>query len=418
MNPTVHSIDKLLTEISSLKQENKILLDKLEKVEGIIKTIKNGNVDALVVGKDETNSVFTIKTADQTYRLFIEKMSEGAVTLNSDGLILYSNMRFSSMVNAPLEMIIGSDFHDFITNACKKRFERLLKISRKNDIKGELYISDTTGQQIPVNLSLTKLQLQDSLALSIVVTDLTKHKAEEKELKMKNQLLKAANTELASFAYIASHDLQEPLRTVVNYVDLFQKKYKEKLDKKSVDYLNYINEATVRMQMLINDLLEYSRIGRHDAEMTEVDCSKLLQMVIKDMSVTIKESKTKIQAEQLPIITAYYTEMKSLFQNLIGNAIKFKKNDESPVIKITAQSKEDAWFFEIKDNGIGIDKIYHDRIFTIFQRLHTQKEYPGTGIGLAHCKKIVDLHKGKIGVESESGLGSTFYFTIPKTIIK
>ncbi|MGZ4035178.1 MAG: sensor histidine kinase, partial [Bacteroidia bacterium] len=260
--------------------------------------------------------------------------------------------------------------------------------------------------------------MQDSIALSIVITDLTKHREEEKELKMKNQLLKAANAELANFAYIASHDLQEPLRTIVNYVDLFQKKYSEKLDKKSDEYLRYISEATVRMRTLINDLLEYSRIGRLDSEIASIDCNKLLQTVLRDLSVAIKESNSKIKVEKLPVIIGYPTEMKSLFQNLISNAIKFRKPDKDTIVTVTAQAKDNDWLFAVKDNGIGMDKKYHNRIFTIFQRLHTQKEYPGTGIGLAQSKKIVELHKGKIWVESEPGQGSTFYFTIPKTPVK
>ncbi|MGZ4048778.1 MAG: ATP-binding protein [Bacteroidia bacterium] len=414
----VESVDSLLEKISLLEREKKSLLDKLAKVEEASKAMKDGNVDAYYVGENKTAKVFTTDSPDQTYRLFIEKMSEGAVTLNTEGLILYSNMRFSSMMKAPLEKIIGSDFDYDIPTKCMKKFGQLLKLSSEKDAKGEIFMSDSEKNLIPVELSLTRLQMQDSIALSIVITDLTKHREEEKELKMKNQLLKAANAELANFAYIASHDLQEPLRTIVNYVDLFQKKYSEKLDKKSDEYLRYISEATVRMRTLINDLLEYSRIGRLDSEIASIDCNKLLQTVLRDLSVAIKESNSKIKVEKLPVIIGYPTEMKSLFQNLISNAIKFRKPDKDTIVTVTAQAKDNDWLFAVKDNGIGMDKKYHNRIFTIFQRLHTQKEYPGTGIGLAQSKKIVELHKGKIWVESEPGQGSTFYFTIPKTPVK
>ena len=232
---------------------------------------------------------------------------------------------------------------------------------------------------------------------------------------MTEQLI-LSNKELEQFAYIASHDLQEPLRTISNYTGLFQEQYKGKLDKDADKYLDLINGATVRLQSLIKGLLDYSRIG-HDKIMTEVDCNKVVQDVLKDMTTLIEESHAAIYAEKLPVVKGY-PELKSLFQNLISNAIKFRKKDEQIIIHITVQSKNNEWLFAIKDNGIGIDKKYYERIFTIFQKLHTQKQYAGTGIGLAHCKKIVELHRGKIWVESEPGKGSSFYFTIPKNAVK
>ena len=218
--------------------------------------------------------------------------------------------------------------------------------------------------------------------------------------------------ELEQFAYVASHDLQEPLRTISNYVGLFQKKYKGKSDEESDRYLEFITRATVRMQTLIKDLLDYSRIG-HDKNLTEIDCNKLLKEVMNDLETSIKESQAKVCSEQLPVIKAY-PDIKSLFQNLISNGIKYRKKDTPPVIHISACSKENEWLFEIKDNGIGIDEVFYERIFTIFQKLHSQRQYAGTGIGLAQCKKIVELHGGKIWVESDVDRGSTFCFTITK----
>lgn len=221
--------------------------------------------------------------------------------------------------------------------------------------------------------------------------------------------------ELEQFAYVASHDLQEPLRTISNYVGLLEKKYKGKSDEDSDQYLEFILKATVRMQTLIKDLLDYSRIG-HDKTLRVIDCNKLLNEVLNDLETSIKESHATIYSENLPVIKAF-PDIKSLFQNLISNAIKFRKKDVAPVINISAQSRENEWLFIIKDNGIGIPKNFHERIFTIFQKLHSQKQYPGTGIGLAHCKKIVELHGGKIWIESEAENGSAFYFTISKTIV-
>jgi signal transduction histidine kinase len=228
---------------------------------------------------------------------------------------------------------------------------------------------------------------------------------------MTEQLIQS-NKELEQFAYISSHDLQEPLRTITNYVGLFKEKYDGKLDKDSEKYLEFITLATQRMQILIKEVLNYSRIG-HDKIKVNIDCNKVLRDVLNDMSITIKENNAAIYADKLPVIFGY-SDIKSLFQNLISNAVKYKKNDIPPTINITVKDNPDEWLFAFKDNGIGIDKEHHERIFAIFQKLHSPKQYAGTGIGLANCKKIVEIHSGKIWIESELGKGSTFYFTIPK----
>ncbi len=398
-----------------MEKEIKEIVKKLNEGEKQI-SFKNNDIDAMLVGKDEDVKILTRESADQIYRVFVEKMSQGAIIIHTDGTVLYSNKQFSDFVNVPLENVMGSYFYKYIPDNCLEKFKRLLSISWKKDIRSEIFITNNTGAPIPVLLSFARLQLNDDLILSIVVSDLTKYRAFEKELQIKNRQLNELNDELKNFAYVASHDLQEPLRTVTNYVGLFNKKYSQTLDEKAGTYLKFVTDATARMQMLISDLLEYSRIGRHDAELKEINCNELLQTVLSDMSLTIKESKAEIRSEKLPIIDGYPTEIKSLFQNLLSNAIKFRKKDIGPVINITVQDKDTEWLFAIKDNGIGIDKIYFDRIFIIFKRLHTSVEYPGTGIGLAQVKKIVELHKGRVWIESELDKGSTFYFSISKNL--
>jgi ligand-binding sensor domain-containing protein/signal transduction histidine kinase len=220
------------------------------------------------------------------------------------------------------------------------------------------------------------------------------------------------NRELEQFAYVASHDLQEPLRTTSSFVDLLQKDYQGKLDAKADKYLTFITQATDRMKVLIHDLLEYSRIGRKK-ELTPVDCNTLVKEIIADLDVTIKENNAKVNFDNLPVINGYPTEMKQLFQNLISNAIKFHKPDQQPEISISGTRQNGTWQFVCKDNGIGIAKEHWERIFVIFQRLHTRNQYEGSGIGLANCKKIVELHGGNIWVESLPGEGSAFHFTIP-----
>ena len=227
-----------------------------------------------------------------------------------------------------------------------------------------------------------------------------------------NEELEKKNQELEQFVYIASHDLREPLRTTSGFVELFQKQYKGKLDEKADTYLSHITQAADRMKMLIDDLLDYSRIGSKK-EFKQVDCNIILQDVLSDLGIVLSETGAEIKADRLPVISGYHTGIKQLFQNLITNGIKFRKKNVSPKIKIYTEIKDDVWKFSFTDNGIGIDPQYSEKIFVIFQRLHTRKEYEGSGIGLAHCKKIVELHNGKIWVESALGNGSTFYFTLP-----
>ncbi|MEO6721028.1 MAG: two-component regulator propeller domain-containing protein [Ferruginibacter sp.] len=227
-----------------------------------------------------------------------------------------------------------------------------------------------------------------------------------------NRELAKKNTELEQFAYIASHDLQEPLRTTSSFVELLKDQYSGQMDAKADKYINYILQASDRMKVLIKDLLDYSRIGSKK-ELQKVDCNEKLEEVLADLGTAISEAGAKITYTALPVVSGYSTEIKQLFQNLVTNAIKFKKPGTIPEVDISAHKINGDWEFAFKDNGIGIDEKHSERIFVIFQRLHTRAEYEGSGIGLSHCKKIVELHNGKIWIKSVPGNGCTFHFTIP-----
>ncbi|MEO6548958.1 MAG: two-component regulator propeller domain-containing protein [Ferruginibacter sp.] len=261
-------------------------------------------------------------------------------------------------------------------------------------------------------------QLVHEQTLQLVLSTAEEHKARQEaenaraETENANKELKRKNIELEQFAYVASHDLQEPLRTTASFVELIQQQYHGKLDKKADTYLEYIADASDRMKVLIKDLLDFSRIGVN-VELQNTDCNILLKNMLEDINAAVKESDANVHYCRMPVINCYPSELKQLFQNLVLNAIKFRK-DIAPEINISVKQTEYFWEFAVKDNGIGIDKQYSDRIFIIFQRLHTRKQYTGSGIGLSHCKKIVELHKGKIWVESTLGEGSTFHFTINK----
>ncbi|MEO6672644.1 MAG: two-component regulator propeller domain-containing protein [Ginsengibacter sp.] len=259
-----------------------------------------------------------------------------------------------------------------------------------------------------------KINLQRQVELQ--TRQLLKSTEEEHKARMAaeqaNIDLERKNTELEQFAYVASHDLQEPLRTTSSFVELIQNQYHGKFDEKADRYFDYIIEASDRMKLLIKDLLDYSRIGRKK-EVLHVDCNIILQQVLQDLNKLITDENAIIKAEHLPVINGYPTELQQLFQNLVINAIKFRTKNNIPQIQISAKQIGSYWQFSFNDNGIGIDKKHNERIFIIFQRLHTRGEYMGSGIGLSHCKKIVELHGGKIWVDSVPGEGSTFHFTLP-----
>jgi signal transduction histidine kinase len=222
-----------------------------------------------------------------------------------------------------------------------------------------------------------------------------------------------ANKELEQFVYIASHDLREPLRTVSNYMQVFEEDYSALLDDNGRKYLHSVNNATKRMNMLIKSLLDFSRLGQN-TKLTYVNCKELIDDVIADLEGTIKTSNTVISVTEMPCLNLYETEIRQVFQNLLSNAIKFRKKNTQSKIQVSSEKINGKWKFSVRDNGIGIAPEYFERIFMIFQRLHTNEdEYEGNGIGLANCKKIVQLHGGEIWVESVAGEGTTIYFTIP-----
>jgi PAS domain S-box-containing protein len=272
-------------------------------------------------------------------------------------------------------------------------------------------------------VSSTKVPLRDSAGQIIgtfgISRDITERKLAQEVFARQAQELARSNAELEQFAYIASHDLQEPLRMITSYLQLLERRYNGKLDADADEFISYAVDGANRLQRLISDLLAYSRVNTRGKPFEMVDCVAVMQHVLLNLKVAIEESGATVTHDALPQVMGDSRQLVQLFQNLIGNALKFHA-DRPPQVHIGVQEQEDhshdgvaCWVFSVQDNGIGIEPRYFDRIFLIFQRLHNREEYPGTGIGLAICKKIVERHGGQIWVESELGKGSTFRFTIP-----
>jgi len=224
--------------------------------------------------------------------------------------------------------------------------------------------------------------------------------------------LERSNKELEEFAYVASHDLQEPLRMVASYTQLLASRYRGQLDETADKFIHYAVDGAKRMQQLIEDLLKYSRVGTQRKPFEPVSFTKIFEQVLSNLKIAISETDAEVTADELPVLMADPTQMVQLFQNLIGNAIKFR-GEEAPRIHVSAHQEGEAWIFSVRDNGIGIDPEDHERIFLISQRLPSERSVSGSGLGLPLCKKIVERHGGRMWLESEKGSGSTFYFTIP-----
>jgi PAS domain S-box-containing protein len=265
------------------------------------------------------------------------------------------------------------------------------------------------------------------LFLQGIAYDITEKKQAEKVLQRLNSALGEANAalarqaeelarsnaELEQFAYVVSHDLQEPLRMVSSFTQLLSKRYQGKLGADADEFIGYVVEGAVRMQHLINDLLTCSRVGRTGKGLAPTDCASVFASALANLGMAIEECGAVVTADPLPTVLAEESQLLQVFQNLIANAIKFRKDDQPPQIHVGARRQGAEWLFWVQDNGIGIERQYGARIFLVFQRLHSRRQYPGNGIGLAICKKVVECHGGRIWLESEPGQGSTFFFTLP-----
>ena len=351
------------------------------------------------------------------YRRLFETAQDGILILDADtGQIVEVNPFLITMLGFSRDQFLGKKlweiglFKDIVAN--KENFEEL---QRKEYVRYEdMPIETADGQRIAVEFLSNVYTVNNKKVIQCNIRDITVRKKLEEDLVVKAAELARSNVELQQFAYIASHDLQEPLRAISGFTELLVKRYHGKIDEKADTYIDFITEGTTRMQQMIQDLLSYSRVQTQVHEFVSIDSNASLDLALSDLQVATKEHNAVITNDPLPSIFADQEQITKMFQNLIGNAIKFHKPDVVPNIHISSKQDGNNWIFSVSDNGIGIDQEYADRIFKIFQRLHTRGEYPGTGIGLAICKRIAEQHGGTIWIESVPGSGSTFYFTIPK----
>ena len=375
--------------------------------------IHRNNLEELV--EKRTNELKALNTqlrhSEEYFRLVTENALDIITILDSDGTIRYKSPSIEHVLGYKREDLIGRNIFEFIHPDDLPDVMNTFNYLVQNTIS-TLFIQwryrhkDNSWRILEV---MGKNLLDNPAVAGIVINsrDITERVLAEDELKR-------SNTDLQQFAYSASHDLQEPLRVIGGFVRLLAKRYKGKLDSEADEFIWHTVEGVKRMENLIKDLLAYSQIGTKGKDFKPSDCSLVIKEALANLQTAIEESHAKITCDVLPIVMADTSQLSRLFQNLIGNAIKFH-GKKIPKIHVSAERKANDWVFSVKDNGIGIDPKDAGRIFIIFQRLHSREEYPGTGIGLAICKRIVERHSGRIWVESEPGKGSTFYFTIPVT---
>ncbi len=371
-----------------------------------------------------------MQTLSRLFQGVLESAPDAMVIVNRAGEIVLVNSQTEhlfgygrdEMLGQPVEMLIPERFRG-IHPQHRMQYAEAAAL-RPMGLGIELYGRRHSGEEFPVEVSLSPLETGEGLLVTSVIRDVTDRKQAEEEIRRLNTdlerrvqqrtaALARSNAELEQFAYVASHDLQEPLRAVASYTQLLGRRYRERLDDDADKLINRVTGAVARMQDLIHDLLAFSRVDTVGGKLEPCNAEQVLGDVLEDLQTAILESGAAVTAAPLPMVAADPGQLRQLFQNLIGNAIKFR-GAEPPRVHVSARESGGEWLFSVSDNGIGLDEQFAVRIFVIFQRLHSRRAYPGTGVGLAICKKIVERHGGRIWVESVLGKGATFFFSIPR----
>lgn len=351
----------------------------------------------------------TLQSREEQLLNVIENIADGVIILNKDGNVCFVNPAAMKLFDREADEFYGEKFGFPLVAGESTE----INIVRKDGgmCQAEMRVVEIEWEKKPACLA----SIRDITAIKKSAefkAEVKERKKSEDQLRKQKEDLECSNQELEQFAYVASHDLQEPLRMVTSYVQLLARRYSGKLDRDADDFIGFAVDGANRMQRLINDLLAFSRVGTRVKDFVQIDSAAAVEKAVSNLQLAIEDSGAAVTHDELPSVMADDIQFVQLFQNLIGNAIKYR-DANTPEIHVGADRRNGKWVFSVRDNGIGIDPEYKERIFVIFQRLHTKEKYSGTGIGLAVCKKIVERHGGHIWVEPGAGKGSVFYFTVP-----
>jgi len=387
-----------------------------EEMEATVEELRISEEELVSQLEELQQSRDALKESEAKFKRLYDSNVIGVIFWDTAGNIIQANGEFLRIVGYTEEDVLSGKarWKDMTPPEYADLDEKAIKEMTETGISAPFekeYIRKD-GSRVPIRLNAAFLKGEKDIGICFI-QDITERKRAEEAIKRYAADLKRSNEELQQFAYVASHDLQEPLRAVASFTQLLSERYKGKLDKDADEFIAFAVGGANRMQTLINDLLSYSRLETRGKPPEPTDSHDALGQALANLGTAIRESGALVTNDDLPKVLADEGQLVQLFQNLIGNAVKFR-GKEPPRVHVSAVSKGNEWLFSVRDNGIGIAKDYHERIFSIFQRLHSREEYPGTGIGLALCKRIVERQGGTIRVESEPGSGSTFFFTLPK----
>jgi PAS domain S-box-containing protein len=398
------------------------LLQRLIEAEDTLYAIRTGDVDALMMG----GQVYSLEGAETPYRLLIEAMGEGAGTLTLDGTVLYANRRLSELLAVPLAELIGAALRSWVTAADQATFDRWLSEGLHHPITGELTFLSRTGTGVSTQVAINRIPSTGGPILGLVVSDLTERKQAETEIRTLNTELEqrvrsrtteleAANTELEAFVYTVAHDLRAPLRSIDGFSRILLEDCGDRLQPEEKGHLERVRMATQHMGHLIESMLQLSRLNRSELRRTAVDISALAQGVFADLQRQDPERRVVALVAPDLVAQADPALIHSVLENLLGNAWKFTSKTVDARIELGCVKQDGVPTFFVHDNGAGFNMAYRGKLFGVFQRLHRNDEFPGTGVGLASVQRIIHRHKGRVWAESEPGNGASFFFTLEPT---
>ena len=416
-NNSIKSFGKLRKKAEDVLEHRIHQSSKLYELDELIHELEVHQIELEMQNEELIKTQLELQESRDKYFQLFDFAPVGYFTLDASWIIKTANLKGSSLLRTPRKYLINQFFLNFVAPDYREKFhnqcQEVVKRQDKNQCEVKIVTKDekTLFLSLDINVVRSEGKFKE---LRIATSDITKRKQNEEDLKLRSEELAQSNADLKQFAYVASHDLREPLRVITSFSQLLERRYKDQLDEDANQFINFVVDGAKRLDVMILDLLEYSQLANKEMLYTDVNMQEVIEQVITNLNVLIEKNNVQITYKPLPIVKADENMMIRLLQNLIENAIKYRR-EENPNIYISADKQDDEFIFNVKDNGIGIDPNHLDRIFTIFKRLHTHEEYEGTGIGLALAQTIVHQHGGEIWAESEPGKGSTFHFTIPES---
>ena len=408
------TFNDMASNLKKSYQENERLIEELQGwSKQLEKQVEEQTAELKKEIEERKRMEEILRASEEEFREIFNATSDALILLDQKGHIVRVNDTVSQLYGYGEDELLAMNPLELIHTDYHHTFEKFIAdISSRGEFSGETVDVKKTGETFFTDVRGTTVRFQGEEYILAAIRDVTERTEAEMKLEETMQELERSNEELQRFAYVASHDLQEPLRMVSSYLQLLERRYGDLLEGDAREFIDYAVDGAVRMKQLINDLLTYSRVNTHGKEFKQVAMDKVMDSVLSNLQILIAETEAQISWDPLPDIIGDPSQLRQLFQNLIHNAIKFR-GENIPKIHVSARHEKAGWIFSVEDNGIGIDEKYQERVFVIFQRLHTSDEYQGTGIGLAVSKRIVTRHGGNIWFESSPGEGTTFYFSIP-----